>query len=533
LQTPFSSAQQTIPARVVIGVTGHRALENETWWTGQIQSAIETIRGMLPHLTSTPLSLTVLSPLAEGADRLVVREVLKVPGAMLEVVLPFKQADYIQDFNGIDSIEEFKQLLSQAINVTALPTTCSRTEAYEQVGRYIVDQCDVLVALWDGKPAAGKGGTEEIVQYARKTKCPLIWIQPQEKGQAVFELGRGLNPQPFDNLDRYNKERINPVEFNNQFKTYYDFLSSEAERAHFSFDDLTATLKSVLGCYVRADNLALRFQRLHFRADSVVYALALAAVIIAAFQILFLPDLPIILMLEIILMLTVLTVVIISRRMEWHSRWIDYRFLAERFRSSLFMLVAGIDVTTLRPPRHLSLAYSPRDWIVAAFLSAWRKRPKPANLEASISEGMRQFVCDAWLEEQIDYHNNASRRNYTRYHTMNVASYIMFGLTIGAAFLDIANVGSQSWEKVFSFMAIVFPAVAASITAIRMQRDYLRNAMRSAEMVRHLTELKDKMLMAPDYDSFVRLLKETEETMLHENEDWRIIVKFHMPEVPV
>lgn len=52
-------------------------------------------------------------------------------------------------------------------------------------------------------------------------------------------------------------------------------------------------------------------------------------------------------------------------------------------------------------------------------------------------------------------------------------------------------------------------------------------------MVRHLKELKDKMVRVQDYDGFLGLVKETEETMLHENEDWRVVVRFHSPEVPV
>ena len=52
----------------------------------------------------------------------------------------------------------------------------TRVEAYEQAGQYVADHCDVLVALWDGRPATGRGGTEEIVQYARENKRPVVWI---------------------------------------------------------------------------------------------------------------------------------------------------------------------------------------------------------------------------------------------------------------------------------------------------------------------------------------------------------------------
>jgi len=211
----------------------------------------------------------------------------------------------------------------------------------------------------------------------------------------------------------------------------------------------------------------------------------------------------------------------------------DHRFLAERFRSALFMTLVGIDVTIVKPPQRLSLAYSPKDWIVAAFLSVWRQRPQPKIGTSSLFNGLKLFVCGAWIENQIRYHDTANKRHYNRHYWMSVASYAMFGLTVCTALLHIANLGPHLLETSFAFMAIVSPAIAASITAIRTQRDYLRNSMRSAEMARHLTELKNKIMLSQDYDKFLELLKETEETMLNENEDWRVVVRFHKPEMPV
>jgi hypothetical protein len=55
-----------------------------------------------------------------------------------------------------------------ASSVTVVPQVAgeAREDAYARAGHAIVDASDVLVALWDGKPARGRGGTAEIVQYA-------------------------------------------------------------------------------------------------------------------------------------------------------------------------------------------------------------------------------------------------------------------------------------------------------------------------------------------------------------------------------
>ena len=46
------------------------------------------------------MSSEILSPLAEGADRLAAKVVLEQPGALLKVPLPLEVRDYLTDFGG-------------------------------------------------------------------------------------------------------------------------------------------------------------------------------------------------------------------------------------------------------------------------------------------------------------------------------------------------------------------------------------------------------------------------------------------------
>jgi len=88
------------------------------------------------------------------------------------------EGSYAADFKAEGSGTEFKGLLSRARSVHCLPDSSSRAEAYARAGRYVVDHCDVLIALWDGKPEDGPGGTAEIVRYAREKGRELAWIDP-------------------------------------------------------------------------------------------------------------------------------------------------------------------------------------------------------------------------------------------------------------------------------------------------------------------------------------------------------------------
>jgi hypothetical protein len=52
------------------------------------------------------------------------------------------------------------------------------SQAFLQAGKWIVDEVDHLMAVWDGEPAEGTGGTGDIVRYAIERRVPLSVIDP-------------------------------------------------------------------------------------------------------------------------------------------------------------------------------------------------------------------------------------------------------------------------------------------------------------------------------------------------------------------
>ena len=145
---------------MVVGVTGHRSIE--------MADTSERIDRVLDQVIAERRAL-VVSSLAEGADRLVAELVLARPRAHLAVVLPLETDDYERDFATPASVAEFRSLLSRADSVRTVdvPTGATREEAYEHAGLEVVEHCEVLIAVWDGAPSRGRGGTAEIVQHAR------------------------------------------------------------------------------------------------------------------------------------------------------------------------------------------------------------------------------------------------------------------------------------------------------------------------------------------------------------------------------
>jgi hypothetical protein len=125
------------------------------------------------------LPLEVWSSLAEGADRLVVEAVRACdPRARLVAVLPLHSDDYRTDFADPTSAAEFDELLAGAddTNVTGPDASGARESAYVRAGLAVVDAVDVLVAMWDGEPGHGAGGTAEIVAAARAAGREVVVI---------------------------------------------------------------------------------------------------------------------------------------------------------------------------------------------------------------------------------------------------------------------------------------------------------------------------------------------------------------------
>ena len=184
----------------VVGVTGHRILADVLLIEAGIDRALARIEREA-ELRDEHQRLVVLSPLAEGADRLVVLRALARPTFALHAVLPFPRDDYMQDFSEPDSRAEFLRLLRRAEEVLELSGSPTRDEGYEAAAGCIVEKSDMLIAVWDGKRAQGRGGTAEFVELARRRDLPLAWIQAGNRspgtlaptslgavqGQVVFE----------------------------------------------------------------------------------------------------------------------------------------------------------------------------------------------------------------------------------------------------------------------------------------------------------------------------------------------------------
>ena len=150
-----------------IGISGHQNIP-----VGELAGIEARIRRVL--LDHGADGLVGVGSLAAGADQVFARCVLDVGGA-LEVVVPC--AGYESTFGADAERRCYESILGAAALVKRLPFPSPSEEAFMAAGVVIADSCDLLVAVWDGLPAQGLGGTADVVSYARSIgrEVTVVW----------------------------------------------------------------------------------------------------------------------------------------------------------------------------------------------------------------------------------------------------------------------------------------------------------------------------------------------------------------------
>jgi uncharacterized phage-like protein YoqJ len=151
-----------------IGITGHQKLEDPTNWNW-VKLEFDKIFAQCPKL------FTGVTSLAIGADQLFAEAVLE-HGGSLAVIIPFDEYEF--KFSEGDDRHKYHQILNKATTVNILPRMASDEESYFEAGKKIVDTVDFLVAVWDGKPSRGLGGTADVVKYAKQSHKRVVHLNP-------------------------------------------------------------------------------------------------------------------------------------------------------------------------------------------------------------------------------------------------------------------------------------------------------------------------------------------------------------------
>jgi hypothetical protein len=537
-----------------LGITGHRNLRDELEVGHAIHRLLDRINDTLNHQHVTPLSWTVVSALASGADRLFAERVLEDRRGRLEVVTPFPVSEYIKDFDPGTDRGQFDRLLARASQLDQLAgdRESARDAAYLRAGEHVVDTCEIVVAVWDGRPSSG-GGTGDVVEYAVRRERIVIWIDadspdapPRVVRSVAYDAGGRLAagswtdfPGTAKELSRgYHRQArycldpaVPPAIISDRLSLRRDTLLGAARAAGLDPNMLLPLLGEAVQQYVRADALAQYYQRRHNLAVGGVLYLAAAAVTVAVGQVLFFPDRPWLIVFEIVAMMLVFALWQWGRREAWHEKWLHDRYLAERLRAAIFTPLVGAQSKHAKPNDPLPFYRGPRHWLAQAAEVLTRSVP----VVAIPFEPLRGFIVSQWLEDQRHHHAGGAVRKARSAHRRHLLGFGLFGVTFLMAGLHLAGVGhphgmpGQDWLRIdlwISFLAIVLPAWAGAVHAATSQLELERLAQRSEQMARALDRLVHRAERARSIEELREVCRYAAELMADENHEWWVLLSF-------
>lgn len=557
---------EPIAYRIRIGVTGHRKLEDAPAVQAAVKAALdaeiprlftEESRARIERVRAagtTPISFRVLSPLADGADRVVARAVLDFPGARLDAVLPLTAEDYLEDFATAESREDFRKLLALSRRPAVLRTRRIRDErhdpgdqaelrkdAYRKVGEFVVDHCDVLVAVWDGEAARGKGGTAEVVHYALEQGRPVIRVWQETYEVLNRGSSNGLDASALDGIDRFNLQPIT----SRQREVYAVNLDHYFFEKPKGADAIPAETRAMVNrwlfpYYAQASIVAKQSRDAFHRAGRNIYALSAAAVGCAAAGVLF-PRLAAVgFGAELVLLMIILVTLGQARRTHAHQTWIENRFLTERIRAGIFMAICAVEPRPIAVLPYMGHSQTVNDWTVRVFDEIWDRLPPLPGCSESECVLRNSYVREAWIEDQIKFHKGKQKREGRMRRQLARASAIVLPATVAAAVLHLLLLlwepGAGAAERLrimhraahqgLAFAALLFPAIAASLAGMEAHREHLRLEKRSANMAPQLELVNRQMASATDPERFEALLQQVDELMLRETQDWLMLMRY-------
>lgn len=160
---------------MVIGLTGHRPEKfvsqrtNLKWAEINVGTAIAGRLSQLKCYKSTPIA--AISGMALGFDQWGAQECvdLKIP---FIAAIPF--IGFSDNWNHEDKIK-YEELLNKASLVRVINQDLYMGPwQYQKRNEYIVDNCDLLIACYDGESS---GGTLNTINYAKKVGKPIEFLQ--------------------------------------------------------------------------------------------------------------------------------------------------------------------------------------------------------------------------------------------------------------------------------------------------------------------------------------------------------------------
>jgi hypothetical protein len=588
----FDCAQVLAP--LVIGITGHRDIREEDR-KGLEHKLKEVFLKLHEDYGATPLVL--VTALAEGADRLAAEVALSLHAQVkvrLVVPIPMPIELYERDFDSLtvlrtplatltvsrSSREEFYALLATAEPKFELELAAGNTyetiarpgpardRQYELVGKYIAQQSQILIALWDGVDSDRVGGTASVVNFQREgVPRPEACALEAPEGFPVYHILTPRLKNPYPQGEVLNLRKLYPRVFQGndaQAEKYYSKMFARLDEFNRSIvptdrtlakdikksknyllqgvreDELPAGMEQALNRYAVADALAIGFQQKLFWAQVAMHV----CTFLSFFFFLLFVHLPNHSLrhwgLSAGLVIAVFVLWILCRRQAFDADHEDYRAIAEGLRVKFFWKLAGIEEPVA--DHYMGKLRSELDWIRNGF-RGWnvtesrQDRGTVYSMEVEDQRNRLGFVRKYWIDDQLMYFGRSAESNlryHERFHILGficIVSVLALGVLLG-----LLRVFKE--KSYFDGVAIGLEAslaVAALLHHFNNRMAYAEHAKqynRMASLFARASDLLGRFLEHDDYENAFDCLRKVGNEALTENGDWVLLHRERPVEVP-
>lgn len=512
----------------IIGFSGHRRLTPE-----QETAAGTALAGIFAELESLATGqkgrCELYSGIAWGADQVAIRKA-DAAGMPVHLILP-RHVDeagdggFAADFRepGMEKPEAWAYARERIAAAEAgrncgscrlVPGTERVPECYYDAGLQVLSACDVLVAVWNGRPAEGIGGTEQWITQARRLEIPLIYFNPET---GVVHRER---------MEQFACDAGTHI-ISRMSATAAEAVDSEGTPAERMFR--------------RLDLAAARLGR-EFR-HSLVWSIVLhgvATTVAAGAAVITSRESPwkgILIALAVMEAAILLWIMWRQHRLHKghvHPAWIETRFAAELLRSQL---AAG----PLLDPLHPLIAnhHHPewRRFALAAGLMVHRGHSLPPDVMAARLEYVARRLRDPDpLAGQIAHYRTQQKLAEHRFRRFLRWGRFFTGLAtwfvIGALLLKIykaitGGAGFEGWPAIlivicFSLFPIIFPLAGGVLVSLRSALDTGRRTYRYRQLAHRLETAASAIEALATPAAVRRAVAGTEDMLLDELIEWRL-----------
>ena len=500
------------------------------------------------RLPETGSALSLMTPLARGADRIAAREARRL-GIPYDVPMPFALEEYEKDFTGsvetcpqgkvlsaAEDLREFRDLLSDCRGKVMLDGARSlkRGESgfvpgadlfsglsYQAVGRFVVRHCDLLIAVWDGSAARGRGGAQEIVEFASRAGVPVWWVHATEAREPVWisdkldlyaaprpriaaqalemhlalllpappaadpgrplmhAIVKGFHGPGGDSASEYFQEQCRPP--NGIWKTHawiMKRLTGSGKRSGKGPVSASGATQAEQGYWHRLQSQAGRLAEVYaarYRSSYVLIILLAASSLIVGAGVPLLEGTAYqehswyFSGLECVLLSLTVWIFGLAASGNWHRKSIEYRLLAELFRKQKTLGALGWALP-IAGVEHLADC----EWLSwVAWLLAATQRASPFPQCEVDDEGRTQLRIQdlrALLLEQIEYHDRTEKNSVRAAERLEWLGSVLF-LALGV--LALAKFGvvfwreASGWMRAIELLGVVFASLSAAALALR------------------------------------------------------------------